>query len=114
MTMKITAKTTLSDIAGAFAQAFPYLKLAFFMRQRGKWVEAEQNAAPLSTSASEILLNLDPERTVKDLLSELQSLLQLEVMILRRSGRLYIETSVTEDWTLQRQNDEGAELSQTY
>lgn len=114
MSMKLTASTTLQDLATAFAKAFPYLKLAFFVHRRGKWVEAELQTAPLATSNNEIIVNLDPERTVKDVLEELQALLQLEVMILRRSGKLYIETSVTESWTLKRQNEEGAELSQTY
>ncbi|MNF16790.1 hypothetical protein D3C80_2199700 [compost metagenome] len=37
--------------------------------------------------------------------------LGLSAQIFRKSGNLWIETSLTDDWTLARQNDEGFQLS---
>jgi hypothetical protein len=31
--------------------------------------------------------------------------------VFRKSGKTWLETSVTDDWTLKRQNEEGMELS---
>jgi hypothetical protein len=38
-------------------------------------------------------------------------LFNLSVQVFRKSAGTWIETSVTDDWTLKQQNDEGKDLS---
>ena len=38
----------------------------------------------------------------------------LYVQVFRRSGKLWLETTATDSWTLTVQNDQGKELSDSY
>jgi hypothetical protein len=69
------------------------------------------------TSVSEIVKwNDDKVIEINDqmTISQLESIMGqigLFVQVLRKSGRVWIETSYTDDWSLQKQNEEGKMLS---
>ncbi|MFZ9982087.1 MAG: hypothetical protein ACO3FI_08660 [Cyclobacteriaceae bacterium] len=42
---------------------------------------------------------------------EFKSATGLLVKIFRKSGNVWIETSLTDDWTLERQNEEGKSMT---
>ena len=50
-------------------------------------------------------------KTVNQLIREMEQLLDMKVGVLRRSGNVWIETTLTTDWTLEQQNSEGRFLS---
>jgi len=35
----------------------------------------------------------------------------MNVQVVRRSGNIWLETTMTDDWTLQQQNDHGREIT---
>jgi hypothetical protein len=35
----------------------------------------------------------------------------ISIQVYRRSGTLWLETSMTDSWTIQQQNDRGSEIS---
>jgi len=51
---------------------------------------------------------------VSDLEKVLWDQFGLSAQVFRKSGNLWIETSLTDSWTLSRQNKEGKEMSQTH
>ena len=51
-------------------------------------------------------------RTVQQVVKDFEDIFGLSMVILRRHGSVWIETSLTVDWTLERQNREGQNISQ--
>jgi hypothetical protein len=49
--------------------------------------------------------------TVQELERVFQEELGLFIQVFRRSGKVWLETTATDNWTLFKQNEEGQELS---
>jgi hypothetical protein len=107
--MEISKGVTYFELNNYFVSRFPYLKLRFFRK-----VKNQNEEIPLDTKLTcneETFIEFRGEQSIQDVINELQTALHVQVQIFRRSGKLYIETSKTNNWTLTRQNEEGAELS---
>lgn len=52
-------------------------------------------------------LEIHPYTTVMDLEQEFQDSFGLSIQVFRKSGDVWIETTVTDDWTLAKQNEEA-------
>lgn len=102
-----------------FNQAFPYLKLEFFSKPH-----KQGGASPkeLITESSKLLgdcrtihasgsLTINPSMTVAEIEQNFADVYGLSVQVFRKSGTSWLETSTTDDWTLEKQNAEGEELS---
>lgn len=116
--LKINAQKKISSLKEEFNKAFPFLKLEFF-----KHKHKTHGASPKEDLIREDLtighfrkkfIESDLEITDDMSVSSLEQLFQREygvsTQVFRKSGRSWIETTVTDDWTLKRQNDEGMEL----
>jgi len=57
-------------------------------------------------------LELNDEMTVGELENSFLEKFWLNVQVSRRSGNLWLETTMTDKWTLKQQNDHGRELSE--
>lgn len=56
-------------------------------------------------------LAISLEMTVHELESIFLNELGLYIQVFRKSGRVWLETTATDSWSLQKQNTEGQELS---
>ncbi|HMH21093.1 MAG TPA: hypothetical protein VK563_04930 [Puia sp.] len=56
-------------------------------------------------------LDMQSSRTVAQLVKDIRENSGLSVIIQRKFGSLWIGTSLTADWTLERQNREGEHIS---
>lgn len=122
MIIHIADHLTISDIQRAFSGRFPFLKLEFFSKphQNGKGSEKKYMRAQDSSlkdlrrihSNGDLLIN--EEMTVGALENLFQENFGLYVQVFRRSGRLWLETTATDSWTLKTQNEQGQELSIDY
>jgi len=94
-----------------FHEAYPYLKLQFYRhphREGRLSNEAEclspllpvEEAAMFHTSGK---INIDPGRTVAAVEHDFFRIMGLCVQVLRRSGNLWLETTGTDNRTLQQQ-----------
>ncbi|MFM9943870.1 MAG: hypothetical protein ACKVQB_01415, partial [Bacteroidia bacterium] len=54
---------------------------------------------------------ITPEMTVNDLEQSFGNTYGLGVQVFRQSGRVWLETTVTDSWTLKEQNSQGEDLS---
>jgi hypothetical protein len=102
--------TTLYDLERAFEARFPYLRVVSYTGP-DKLQPVDLTYVLVALGSADTQINLDPDQTVQDFIQQLERKFGLYSLILRKSGRLFLETTVTDFWTLNRQNQEGAELS---
>ncbi|CAN5589391.1 hypothetical protein BH10BAC3_BH10BAC3_32830 [soil metagenome] len=118
LTLYIEKGNPTEEIAKQFNFYYPYLKIEFynkpFVKQQhaSKKDSAETNSrfGPLAQFNSTGIINISGNRTVRELEFDIASL-GLYGQVLRKSGHMWIETVLTNDWTLQHQNYEGEQIS---
>ena len=102
-----------------FNTFFPFLKLEFFKRQHSSHSPSAKSDVLNSNDTLQQLhkkaignsVNVSEDMAVTTLEQLFQEKFGISAQVFRKSGRSWLETSVTDDWTLKRQNDEGKELS---
>ncbi len=107
----------ISELQKEFNTHFPYLKLEFFKHPHGvhggnprkDMVTADVPLKLKSKQVAELLISEDMK--VASLEQLFADYFGLSAQVFRKSGRSWLETTMTDDWTLRRQNDEGSELS---
>jgi len=102
-----------------FNNLFPYLKIEFFAK-------AHKTGAPSSkkiikhhsktlgecrTIHNKGTFTISPNMTVAELEQNFSDVYGLSVQVFRKSGKFWLETSITDNWPLQKQNKQGEELS---
>jgi hypothetical protein len=113
-------KKAFQDMQRDFATRYPFLKIDFFKslgapgqqafpmgglpvaNRRQQWWMGKMEARDIS---------LEGQRTVAQLVKDIEEEFAQTVMILRRAGNVWIETSLTTYWTLEQQNREGEHIS---
>jgi hypothetical protein len=107
----------VSSIKKEFNELFPFLKLEFFRQNhavrggspRQQLVKEDFILKPLHKENKTMIINEHmPVSAVEQLFNEQFG---VSVQVFRRSGNLWLETTMTDNWTLKRQNDTGQELS---
>jgi hypothetical protein len=118
MKLRITPNRLISDVQKDFNSAFPFLKIEFFQNRNLQPAFTFQQMLPHSKRIVEgqhALTDGDVEisstMTVKDLEKIFQDQFSLAVQVFRRSGNLWLETTMTDGWTLGLQNQHGLEIS---
>lgn len=119
MQLTINDDRKLFAIQEEFTAQFPYLKLEFFSKPHK--VGAPSSKKIMKHPSSTIgecrvihnsgTLTLTPNITVSDLEQTFADVYGLSVQIFRKSGRVWLETTVTDGWSLEKQNDQGKMLS---
>ncbi len=102
-----------------FNSFYPFLKVEFFKR-----IPSDQplyKADLFSISESRKYLNgfydglatidISRKRTVSEVEKDFETLLGLSAHIYRKSGNVWVETTLTNDWPLEEQNEEGKQIS---
>ena len=102
-----------------FQKFFPYLKIEFFVKphkQNGSspkkmMKHSSKTLGECRTIHSKGTFTVTPQMTVADLEQNINDTYGLSVQVFRKSGNAWLETSVTDNWTLEQQNNQGEELS---
>jgi hypothetical protein len=118
MTLHLTTDKVIRDVQHEFTEAYPYLKLEFFSNPGGggqsyyrkhlNWDIPMQKAGLVQRGE----LALSDNMTVGELEKKLQVEFGLQAQVSRKSGNCWLETTMTDNWTLKQQNDHGRDLSQ--
>ena len=119
MNLTIRPSRLISEVQDEFNKMFPYLKLEFFKNRSGKKLDYSvnniirhnQKLAEGQINPVDGLIDIEPGMTVKELEKHFQDEFSLAVQVFRRSGNVWLETTMTDNWTLKHQNDHGKELS---
>ncbi len=56
-------------------------------------------------------VDIDPARRVEEVEDDFFKKLGVMVRIFRKAGNMWIETTLTDSWSLRRQNHEGEQMS---
>jgi len=118
MKIIIDDKISLYEIEEEFRQRFPFLKIKFLSNilVSGNNVVSKlvknKTLAEYSTSINKDAgLIISPQMTVHDLEQCFIKEYGLVVKVFRNSWRVWLESTVTEGWTLEEQNRQGEALS---
>ena len=118
MTIHINDNSQVSDVQKAFNALFPYLKIELFkagysyhapLPQRGK-LPGYVYMADLSDKLPE-QIELRESMTVLELEKLFEDEFGLHLQVFRKSGAVWLETTITDSWTLKQQNEHGMEIS---
>lgn len=119
MKIHIGPTRTIAEIQKDFNTQFPFLKIEFFRYALG--LESRRPAADIVPQHTRIAyiqvpiiegdLEVNDTTIVKDLEKGFREQFRLEVQVFRRSGTVWLETTMTDHWTLKQQNDHGKEIS---
>jgi len=117
MKLYVDNKCPVRNIQRQFNAYYPFLKLEFFTTQL-----TDKNffkATPLACEVVKDLfsknlkgtINVTKARTVAEVENDFKNEFGLVAQIFRLSGNVWIETTLTDDWTLEKQNKEGEQIS---
>jgi len=119
MHLHIAPNRLISEIQKEFNALFPFLKIEFFNNR--SFSRSDFSARQIIPSNREIgdsqsaIKESDIEIVKETKVSELEKIFKdkfsLAVQVFRKSGNLWLETTMTDDWTLQQQNNHGREIS---
>lgn len=116
MQLTIKGSNTIAELQKVFNDEFAFLKIVFFSRPHKEHDGSKANYllndrdCPLSQLTSlkrEGALDIDAKMTVWQLENQLEEDFGLHVQVFRKSGHAWLETSRTDDQTLEVQNERG-------
>ena len=117
MKLSISITRTINDVQQDFNAAYPFLKIEFYPA-------AGKSAAALKQRLDKTALlqiagnRLEGEVEITDSMTvgQLEKIFRdrfgIIAQVSRKSGTLWLETTMTDNWTLRQQNDHGKELSE--
>ncbi|HVX48998.1 MAG TPA: hypothetical protein VHB48_02540 [Chitinophagaceae bacterium] len=106
----------LEDIQIDFVTQFPYLKLVFApvtkgSRQGSTTIYSDATVGDLNTIVQPGNIDVTGNMTVMELEKTFAEKIGASVKVLRKAGNIWLETSITSNWTLARQNEHAHEIS---
>jgi len=117
--LRIDKGSSLKNIQKQFSTYYPFLKIEFF-----KKIPVDQPLYKSESFSTEELskyldgfyegfVNIDVsrKRTVSEVERDFEKLLGISAHIFRKSGNVWVETTLTNDWPLEEQNEEGKLIS---
>jgi hypothetical protein len=115
MQISISDSLTIKEIQDKFSKKYPYLKIEFFSKShrihagtRKEFMISPETSIMDCRSNHKIgSLDIYPNTTVAELEKQFQDIFGLYIQVFRKSGDVWIETTVTDDWTLEKQNTEA-------
>ena len=119
MELQISSDRYIWEIQRDFSQLFGYLKIEFF--SRSQQIEKRSPAKNIISNqrriAELVKSNVNASIAIYDgmSVSELEKLFSdqfnLSAQVFRRSGNIWLETTMTDGWSLKQQNDHGKEIT---
>ena len=110
----------LRDFQKAFNEVYPYLKIEFYkpsqeLQESNLQKHIKHNSLILVNGTEKFKesgqINIDNFRTSAQLEKDFLDNFGLAIKLFRKSGSLWIEITLTDNWTLEKQNEEGEFMS---
>jgi hypothetical protein len=119
MEITINGEKKLHEIQEQFSAVFPYLKIEFYKEPHLKG-EASSKRYILNPTLKirdvqavqyNGVLHVEGDMKVSELENTFSSAFGLPVQVFRKSYEVWLQTLTTDDWTLDKQNRKGVEMS---
>jgi hypothetical protein len=115
MKLQINKKTKIKDLQKVFSDAYPFLKIEFYKKPHREKelssmkdrISSDEFISDLDNFKGRASVNIGEDRTVADMEAEFYEKSGIAVQVSRRTGDLWIETSLTDYRTLGMQNQQG-------
>ena len=119
MKIQINDHRKIFAIQEEFQKIFSFLKIEFFAKPHKVGAPSSKKLMKHSSKTlgecrsvhNKGTLTIVPQMTVAELEQNFADVYGLSVQVFRKSGNAWLETSVTDKWTLEQQNILGEELS---
>jgi len=117
--LQISPSKYVYELQQEFNAVFPHLQLEFYKRPANEAAAAAKQPVAKTALFRELgvkeagLIEAGDDITVASLEHSLMEKFGLPAQVIRQSGNVWLETTMTDDWTLFRQNEHGRELSNT-
>jgi len=120
--MIINKDKTIREIKDEFNSLYPGLKIEFYKKPHAAYrgtEKAEQYDEDCTISDMNPLfipsdIAIKKDQTAENLEQEFEHMYGLHVQIFRRSNDLWLQTSMTDNWTLEVQNRKGINSVKQY
>jgi hypothetical protein len=113
MKIDILKTSTVGKIKHDFSDVYPFLKIEFFKRKQGKIAGDAETLSAIQPMMREGSIKIHETMKVKDLEHLFESDFLLIVQVYRRSGNVWLETNITDNWTLAQQNEHAREITES-
>ncbi len=119
MKIEISDHRKIYGIQEEFNKMFPWLKLEFFSKPhkvggpspKTQLVAPSKTLGECRTVHDSGTITITPMMTVAELEQSFRDVYGLSVQVFRKSGRSWLETTITDAWSLEKQNEQGKSLS---
>lgn len=119
MEITVNKNKKLKTIQEEFQKCFPFLKLEFYSNsQRSGEGSVKKNTLSTDRTIGEILkfnkdsiLHIKRSMKVSELEKAFLEVFGLNVQVFRKSNNLWLQTTITDNWTLEKQNKNGMEMN---
>lgn len=120
MQLTIHGDRLIAEVQHDFSKAYPFLKIEFFsdgLVRKDRYPASMLLSRQMRIKEAWKRPTTDPSlefsdlTTVAELENSFMNTYGLSVQVFRKSGNLWLETSMTDNWTLKQQNDHGKEIS---
>jgi len=115
--MKITRDKRTSEIQAEFSSEFPYLKIVFYKHAHENFQGSEKKdeltedviLSVLNPKITEGEMKITKDLSVENLESIFESDFGLHIQVFRKSGDQWLQTSVTDHWSLEKHSQSAME-----
>lgn len=118
MIIVVNDEKAVASVQQEFHEQFPFLKVEFFLLsdnvlngKNKKSVLPGKTFLSFAKHSHTEDITIMPGMTVSELEKQFRDFYGLGAQVFRKSGKVWLETSLTDHWTLQEQNDQGKALS---
>lgn len=119
MKLRINSETKIKEVQKEFSKAYPFLKIEFYKKPHAEKelihkkfrLNPDKIVSKESTSFKPSEIDIRKNKTVAELENEVYEKLGISMQVSRKSGNIWLETSFTDDRTLEMQNIQGRDMS---
>lgn len=119
MYLHIAPNRLIKEVQKEFNTEFPYLKFEFFRNKPSgqpglplkNLILHNCRIGEMQAAITDGDVEIKEDMKVEDLENIFKDKFGLSMQIFRRSGNIWLETTMTDNWTLGRQNEHGKEIS---
>lgn len=120
--MKLSNSSTVQQIFDQFNAQFPYLRLEFYKHEHKSnegsksfdQVSHQTKLSQLNPALAETTFSIDPAMSVSDLEKMMRDVYHLNVQVFRKSADIWLQTTATDHWSLEKQNGKGHRSTDDY
>jgi hypothetical protein len=119
MKIEINSDHSIGQVKDSFHKKLPYLKLEVFYHSHGEGeASPKSDLVPDEVSISTLIeqhaggsIEFNVENTIYELEKKLKDYFGLNIQIFRQSGKLWLESTTSDHWTLTKVKEEAEEFS---